>query len=152
MFLVGGCWVLWGTVRGGQSLGPEPVCRGRTLSQWLIAYGGLDSRERVYDSPGVDPIEKEKARKAVREVGSNAVPFLLDWRVGARPLSAQGVRRWDSAWLLGFEILGTNASAAIPELSKAAGGGGTNYEGWNAISGVEVPGRGCLASPAWRSH
>jgi len=136
---------LGSTLHGGESLGPEPVYGGRTLSQWLVAYGGLDSRERVYYRPvWVDPIEKEKARKAIVDIGSNAVPFFMDWRVGARPPSAQGVRRWDSAWLLGFEILGTNASEAIPELSRAASGDGTNYEGWNAILALRFLGKRAL--------
>src|SRR5208337_459477 len=75
---------------------------------------------------------------------TNAVPFLLEWRRGSGPLWTAGMKRWDSAWLLGFEILGTNASAAIPELSRAANDGGPKYEGWNATLALRFLGRDAL--------
>jgi hypothetical protein len=145
MVLFSACLFLWCVVCDGRAVGPEPVYGGQALSQWLIVYGGLDSTEVVYDRPeGVDPVDKARARDAVREIGSNAVPFLLEWRGGARPTSAHGVKRWDDAWLLGFEIVGTNGRAAIPELARAAVGGGTNYEGWNAILALRFLGKDAL--------
>jgi hypothetical protein len=142
---VAGCLLLWGTVHGAQQQGPEPEYGGETLSQWLVAYGGLDSKEKIYDTPvWVDPVVRWEAEDAVRHIGTNALPFLLEWRRGKRPLWTEDVKRWDSAWLLGFSILGTNASAAIPDLSKAANDDGTNYEGWNAILALRFLGRDAL--------
>jgi len=109
-----------------------PVYLGKALSQWL---------EEVPDNWGspldrVDPEEKPAAAKAVRAMGTNALPALIkmmearDWPPKQRllywaanlrlidlmrhttPAKRQNVRA-----LFGFCALGTNANPAVPALT-----------------------------------
>lgn len=107
----------------------EPTYKGRSLSQWLQLY-----REHAEG--------KIEAEQAVREIGTNALPWLLKW-VGHRPpawsravgylhaswnpanrainavqthLNEIALMRWRAAF--GFQILGDAASNAAPQLVK----------------------------------
>jgi hypothetical protein len=108
----------------------EPEYNGKKLSEWCWLYWGWVAE---------GPAEKEQARVAINHIGTNALPFLVQWlrydhpspketiadiaaqlkdrlrrstgaRNSLRPLSRAEIAG------LGFEALGTNASPAIPAL------------------------------------
>lgn len=107
----------------------EPAYHGKKLSAWLS-----DFRRPVYS------VDNREAREAIGQIGTNAIPFLLKW-IARRPpawsraigklhvswnpanqiissLQTHSVQiaqtRWDAAF--GFDILGENASNAVPDL------------------------------------
>jgi HEAT repeats len=89
------------------SLGEEPVYQGKPLSSWVIKVGQIE----MYNGAPKDAVA------AIRAIGSNAVPFLLEWmpHPGAeRPVD--GFPDWsdvDIAWW----ALGTEGKSAIPTLA-----------------------------------
>ncbi len=109
----------------------EPSYNGRTLSEWL-----------VIGSPPTEPGKRVEAQKAVLAMGTNAVPTLLEWCSERNLSRAQrdnqfltklpgiiaqntSVLRWIRRDVIrlnyavyGFQILGTNASVALPELAR----------------------------------
>ena len=117
----------------------EPAYEGKKLSEWVKAIGTIGSGE------GRDRGRME-AEKAVRHIGTNALPWLLKWiryekpawkvkwggkmyfRVGKLPPVLQwGILRFfgpfgpdQPDWMAvrGFEKLGPQASPAIPELVR----------------------------------
>lgn len=116
----------------------EPQYDGRTLSEWL-AQNGNAHRARS-SAGGSDP---QEAIEAVRHIGTNALPFLVKWmsyetpawrrqlapallrlwpnsRRNASVLSLLGAKREESSWqaLSAFEILGPEASPAVPDLER----------------------------------
>ncbi len=110
--------------------GGEPSIRGRGLTEW-----GMLSLCTSNGSP-----ESLEATRAIRDIGTNAIPFLLrfiegkptakdkvadflrtkglpklaDWLGGG----AQGRSVWMSAPIGIFGILGTNAQSAAPKLAE----------------------------------
>jgi hypothetical protein len=105
----------------------EPMYQAHTLSHWL----------ELYSNPSSDAEEIE-ARNAVLAIGSNAVPYLLknlrhdipDWKKKLTPKPGSAFRTNEllegfffgdyqvaTHALSGFEILGTNANSAVPELT-----------------------------------
>src|SRR6187549_1334311 len=110
-------WLVW------RASGPrEPVFKGRTLTSWLESHVPTSSANPPYNSPGW-----KQADEALRAIGSNAVPTLLEmirakdpppWRL--KLLQFAGWYRWTRvnyryAWSrneeaeYAFEVLGTNA-------------------------------------------
>jgi len=109
----------------------EPQYQGRFLSEWLsdpqVLYPDLE-------------LADETGKAAVRAIGTNGLPYFLEW-LHYEPgqlrwiIGHSWVHRWVaytpaySNWLnppeqwravygfRGFEILGTNAASAIPELT-----------------------------------
>jgi hypothetical protein len=66
---------LWALVLGGVVVGaclalrqPQPEYRGRSLSQWLTRYG----------RSGDDELRRREAADAVRQIGTNAIPYLVE--------------------------------------------------------------------------
>jgi hypothetical protein len=106
----------------------QPKYQGRALSAWLATYDDLQ------------PETFEQAREAVLHIGTNALPNLLSWIQYEPPAWRAPLRRvlpsrlWDNESFqrfiagraemrakygrAGFEILGTNAIAALPELER----------------------------------
>lgn len=99
----------------------EPVYQGRTLSEWLF-----------YERPASTPLSTPNPqREAIRKIGTNALPFLLRWiqyeppawrkKSAAMTSKLRIVDRKaelaQAGWL-GFQILGPEARAAIPELTR----------------------------------
>ena len=107
-----------------QNTHPEPVWDGRSLSSWLDDLATGSSKE-----------VREPAEEALRKIGTNALPFLLETlaqrdsglnrtllklnekqtlvRFRARAVSRDRVRA-----LLAFDALGTLARPALPELAR----------------------------------
>ena len=114
VFLIGtaaAVWLFWPDER-------EPVCRGKSLSDWLV----LD-----WDGPEQ---QAERAR-AIQAIGSNAVPFLVRWvgyemepwrktAICAVPKLGFLYRQEELAFASakGFEFLGSEGRSAIPELTR----------------------------------
>jgi hypothetical protein len=86
-----------------------------------------------HTSPKVDPAKRNEAADAVRHIGTNAIPYLLEWRLGKRPAWTEGMKLWESAWMTGFVILGPMAKQVIPMFTEIAHGHDTNLDYWNAI-------------------
>jgi len=107
---------------------PEPRYGGKKLSEW------------VEELPGYAPTGKSEAAQAVRHIGTNAIPFLLEWlrwEPSALRIKLQGpvdkmltkispallkrshtpYTRSLGAWRA-FQTLGPRAAGAIPELSR----------------------------------
>ena len=113
------------------TLPPEPSYEGRTLSQWLWA-----SDDHPVPAGTTPHYEGPKASAAVRHIGTNAIPYLLEWLhyeesplrdkfqrvvarvgqlVGWRPKSAENRQIYAQ---LGFDQLGPQARTVIPELVR----------------------------------
>jgi len=122
----------------------EPEYNGKALSEWLVELQGDLSDQEVIAATGqnMDPAKlidqkKSRAREAIRQIGTNAIPTLVDLLgvtdenrlVVLRKLKSAELRKWihaESAFnsvlsemaLEGFGILGTNAVPAIPQIGK----------------------------------
>jgi hypothetical protein len=111
----------------------EPEYQGKKLSEWLEVYSQTfpDSSERIEAHRG--------AARAVREIGTNSLPWILKWihyerapwrdgldRVVKKlpePLGAEGGVMSGGEFraaiaLHAFEILGPRANSAVPELTR----------------------------------
>ena len=112
----------------------EPEYGGRKLTEWLKLY--LQSPDRFADG--------QEAAEAVRHIGTNALPWLLNWTdyeppgwkmmlATNAPAAARRPGCFRSAWLwllnrpaddlnglatFGFEILGPQAGPALPEIQR----------------------------------
>lgn len=85
----------------------EPGYEGHPLSYWL--------RQVELGSSTMPQPLKPEAEIAVRHIGTNAIPFLLQYMAGS---SSAGF--FDSGTLQAFRILGPEARSAIPELARLA--------------------------------
>lgn len=89
---------------------PDPEYDGKPLSQWLNNLSTWQySRGRV-----INP----QAKEALLHVGTNALPLLLNWI--AKPISGWSSPEEDRA-VEGFEMLGSVAKPAVPDLIKLIG-------------------------------
>jgi hypothetical protein len=121
----------------------EPVYDGKKLSQWLDPF---------------HPLPAEYVVPAVRQIGTNGLPFLVEWiavkqtvpawKAKLRSVSSRNSKFWSKRlneflWQTspeasrmrasrGFEILGERGSPAIPELVRIAQNG--NLESVVALS------------------
>jgi hypothetical protein len=123
----------------------EPVYDGKALSEWLVALHANPSDEEVIAATqqNMDPAKlieqkENRAKEAIRQIGTNGLPALLDLvSVGERNRRsvARRIKNKDIQKCLrdskpdfreavrgmaveGFGILGTNAEPAIPQLTK----------------------------------
>src|SRR5262249_41114687 len=109
----------------------EPSYHGKKLSEWVIQLAP-SARGGLWDS-------NVEAEAAIRQIGSNAVPFLLKWVRFERPLSWVELHRkvdqllesLNSTWKLNdsrywlasgaskaLSVLGPEAAGAIPDLAS----------------------------------
>jgi hypothetical protein len=99
--------------------GSEPRYGGRSLSWWLLSDWGWAN----VGGP------KAAQTEALQKIGTNTIPFLLDWVAYERPASrfrifslAPGLKWRDTRFELarasirGFEVLGVDARPAVPDL------------------------------------
>ena len=123
----------------------EPVYNGKALSEWLVALHASPSDEEVVAATqqNVEPAKlleqkQSRAQEAIRQIGTNGLPTLLDLvsvgegnrRSVARRIKSKDIQKClrDSKpdfrevvrgmAVEGFGILGTNAEPAIPQLTK----------------------------------
>jgi hypothetical protein len=137
----------------------EPAYNGKALSEWLI----LDHSGELLD---------KSAEQAIRQIGTNAIPTLLEL-LGATPSNRKSrVRKFeskgfesilllspqDAAEVLrgigkrGFGILGTNAESAVPQLTKLLHNERTSFEAAKVLAGVGPRGFSVLTNAVhdWR--
>ena len=129
----------------------DPVYHGKTLSEWLLfEYLGQD-------------LEGE-AEPALRQIGTNAIPLLLDlvgtteWNKGrlaakfktaaGKRLPLRGIKAEDfrSMGLYAFQELGTNAESAVPRLAKLLRNEETCMEAAAVLAGVGPKGFAVLTN------
>ena len=133
LLIAGAALLLWAFLPSKD----EPRYEGRKLSEWLADYDA-------------NPRTGTAATFAVRQIGTNALPCLVDWisyripartpkfrsilmRIGGKrilPYVEPGVIRSTLAQR-GFEILGPEAAPAIPALTNRL-----NWE-WSSIGATE---------------
>ena len=110
----------------------EPEYNGKKLSEWLDGYQTGVAME--------SPTQEREAIKAIRTIGTNALPCLLNW-VRRRDVPTWQVRAAEQCHRLGLDwlqrfvwsrkrqtkyawaalrILGSNARGAIPEVTRIA--------------------------------
>jgi hypothetical protein len=113
-----------------QASGPrEPVFEDRTLKSWLDHHVASSAASPPYNSPGW-----KKADQALRSIGTNAIPTLLEMIRAKDPplvvlklLQVAARHRWtginyryavtrNEEAEYAFEVLGTNAVGAVSEL------------------------------------
>jgi hypothetical protein len=81
---------------------PEPSYQGRPLSYWTA----------MYVEPFGPPANREQARQAIHEIGTNALPYLHATLCG----DPESPRAGDAE--LTLTILGPEAKALVPELTR----------------------------------
>src|SRR5947209_5268249 len=109
----------------------EPFFEGRPLTSWLDHHVASSAASPPYDSPGW-----RKADDAIRRIGTNAIPMLLEMiRARDRPpiliklmetARHLGFRRGEYRYAMprheeaeyAFRMLGTNGASAVPELIR----------------------------------
>jgi hypothetical protein len=112
----------------------EPSCNGKPLSEWLLV---LEERHTLSG----EPVEASDAQEAVRQIGTNGIPTLIDLlsvydeRSEKKVLSklhnneltawfkyeeniSSSCKNLRKLGLNGFSILGTNAECAVPQITK----------------------------------
>lgn len=103
----------------------EPTYEGETFTYWMKHW---------YQQYGQRNLQAEEA---IRSMGTNALPYLLEWIT--KPCKSSLDYDYCSKSLKGFEVLGPTASPAIPDLVNAIGRNGNypacalGYIGTNAI-------------------
>jgi HEAT repeat protein len=139
-------------VTGAVMLGhdSEPSYQGRCLSEWV---------ERCYELQTTE--EQQAAAQAIRKIGTNALPYLLRWMAYEPP-------PWRVKWVnevppplhtylarpllrasmtpRAFEILGSEARAAIPSLAQLVNEPRTNLVPHYAANALARIGRDALPS------
>jgi len=155
----------------------EATYQGKPLSEWLLELKRRPSGEEVeaemrkqqqYDPYAIEKIyEKKKKRdeNAIRQMGKNALPTLLEI-LGAtsetvtnvvRKLQAKEFREewWSdesrvedlrSLAIDGFEVLGTNAESAVPQLTKLFRNAETSFDAARALTKVGPKGFSVLTN------
>ena len=115
----------------------EPTYKNRILSEWVKAYA--DAYEIAFKANKPEIASSSEAAQALREMTPTALPTLIQWIRYEKPASVDYIQRFVSrtigsdnklVTLMGkkenrtwqalgvFEILGTNAAPAIPQLSN----------------------------------
>jgi HEAT repeat protein len=126
--IIGLLIIAW--IAGAVSSSREPEYEGRKLSQWLE-----DLRRPSSASPSASLLARTNAMIAIRQMGTNAVPYLVrmlhakDSRLKTKWMDLLSRQRWidfhfhfdferRGDGLRGLGILGPAARAAIPDVAK----------------------------------
>jgi hypothetical protein len=104
----------------------EPSYHGILISEWLDKLG----------NPKSTLAEKERALRAVRSIGTNALPFLLSQVKSGRCIA--GPRR--SGVVEAFEALGESATSVVAELGRIADQADDDYTAYTALWALSVMG------------
>lgn len=139
------CGIVW-FLAGSARSPADPVWQGKKLSQWLTECKSDDPRDLT-----------ESAQKAIRAMGTNALPFLLDMvattdsraKTKLRAWAGKGsiIRKWTTpthyisriSAAAGFEALGKEAAPAAPELIKLLNDEQTEYPAALALGAIGQP-------------
>lgn len=158
IFILLGLVVVACTVSATDVPGPrEPAVGGNTLSTWVKEY------ERSIPKPEHegDPKMRARAESAVRSIGTNALPWLLQ-ELSAKELtrgdelptnfySGKAIaRRWIAA--TAFEILGPAGKGATPALVRLLDDKQTSYTAATALGGIGVESIPVLTQALTNSH
>jgi hypothetical protein len=121
----------------------EPTVDGKRMSVWLEEY------ERSIPKPEYDgnPQIRARAEAAVRKIGTNAIPWLLQELSAKEPARGDGLptnfysgkaigRRWLAA--TAFQILGSAAKDATPKLVPLLDDKQTSYTAATSLGGIGV--------------
>jgi len=92
------------TILIGHGCSTEPAWKGRSLSAWLG------------DLRDVDPSRSETSEKAVKQIGTNAIPFLLKRLSSKPPAFGEALAEKQSEAVSAFRVLGNSAVHALPAL------------------------------------
>src|ERR1035438_601378 len=88
----------------------EPEVRGHPLSFWVVQYTGARGTDE-------DRAAGQQAESAIREMGTNALPCLVDWLRNGPP---RGRTQSKFAAIFIMQLLGPSAAPAIPDLERVA--------------------------------
>lgn len=94
-------WISW-------AQGEQPTYRGATLEQWLVHGAPVPSSS---DTAAKLAVTRQNCEKAVRSIGTNAIPWLMKWLLSTNLQEFRLSSR-------GFAILQTNAILAVPALAQ----------------------------------
>lgn len=120
----------------------EPEYQGKTLSEWLAIYADAIEGDQAQSELSIQ--RRTEAALAIRQIGTNALPHLLEWTAYEGPStfmerfrslrrqlpesnSSHSFRHWclsDCRWKhaehadYAFELLEDQAKSAIPELAR----------------------------------
>ncbi len=151
----------------------EPVYEGKRLTLWLKDLSVLNQSLQVGgDADGATKsVQAEKARSAIRQIGTNAIPQLLKMLRTCRPESklrrfAQDLLdkqrlfqvelpiREDQSWLAqsGFEVLGAVGAGAIPDLCRMLANPYTSMQSANCLRHIGPGAVPALAETVARSR
>jgi hypothetical protein len=126
----------------------EPVYQGRRLTQWLESFDTSSGTSRAL------------ANKAVREIGTNALPVLVKMLSGEKTWKQKAISTLDKQPLIkipksgldstlpralsAFQALGETAKPAVPLLSELLKREDTAYQGAFALAAIGPDGVSCL--------
>lgn len=121
----------------------EPMFDGKRLSTWLDEYQRSIPKPE-YDG---DPQMRARAEEAVRKIGTNAMPWLLQELSAKEATHGNELptnfytgetigRRWLAA--TAFEILGPSAKNGTPTLIRLLDDKQTSYTAASALGGIGV--------------
>ena len=121
----------------------EPVYEGKWLSEWLVEYQrGIPAPENDGDSQLL-----ARAEEAIRQIGTNALPWLLHElsakeathgdALPANFSSGEAIKRRCLA-TIAFPILGSSAKTATPKLVELLNDKQTSYTAATALGGIGV--------------
>ena len=150
----------------------EPTYNGKPLSEWLLELKKSPSSDEVLagmrqqlDTEQVYQGKKKRDEDAIRRIGTNALPTLLDM-LGAKDRNVKKVvsklqnkelqeeyRSKDSnvedlrsLAVDGFSILGTNAASAVPQITKLFHNLETSFQAARALTKVGPEGFSVLTN------
>jgi HEAT repeat protein len=136
------CGAIW-FILGGYASPGEPVWQGKKLSQWLVECNSDNPRDLT-----------ASAQKAIRAMGTNILPFLLNMVATTDSSAKMKLRAWAGKGSIirklttpthfnfrisaaaGFEALGKEAAPAVPELIKMLNDEQTEYPAVLALSAI----------------
>jgi hypothetical protein len=115
----------------------EPMHEGKPLTVWLKRHVPTSAADPPYNSPGW-----KKADEALRKIGTNGIPVLLemisatdsplklkflDWIGKYKRLDRHYAYQKNEEAAYAFEMLGTNAASAVPALIRIYEERATSY-------------------------
>jgi len=110
---------------------PEPAFEGKNLGLWLHLYDST-LRQGVIVA---DPVKHDEAAKALRAIGSNAIPFLLEMI----RFQGKGADQQNSEGTCGFVALGSvgaRGALSLAEILEASNSPSSRWAAGRALSAI----------------